>query len=86
MLIVDEEYRFGVRYKERIKAMRANVDILTFIVTSILRTLNMVMSGMRDLSIIVTSFVRRLVVKIFVREYDSMVVREAILREILRGG
>lgn len=66
--------------------MRANVDILTFIVTSILRTLNMVMSGMRDLSIIVTSFVRRLVVKIFVREYDSMVVREAILREILRGG
>lgn len=85
-MIVDEEYRFGVRYKERIKAMRANVDILTFIVTSILRTLNMVMSGMRDLSIIVTSFVRRLVVKIFVREYDSMVVREAILREILRGG
>ncbi len=86
LLIVDEEHRFGVRHKERIKAMRANVDILTLTATPIPRTLNMAMSGMRDLSIIATPPARRLAVKTFVREYDSMVVREAILREILRGG
>ncbi|MGU0160074.1 helicase-related protein [Escherichia coli] len=85
LLIVDEEHRFGVRHKERIKAMRANVDILTLTATPIPRTLNMAMSGMRDLSIIATPPARRLAVKTFVREYDSMVVREAILREILRG-
>lgn len=86
LLIVDEEHRFGVRHKERIKAMRANVDILTLTATPIPRTLNMAMSGMRDLSIIATPPARRLAVKTFVREYDSLVVREAILREILRGG
>ena len=86
LLIVDEEHRFGVRHKERIKAMRANVDILTLTATPIPRTLNMAMSGMRDLlSIIATPPARRLAVKTFVREYDSLVVREAILREILRG-
>lgn len=85
LLIVDEEHRFGVRHKERIKAMRADVDILTLTATPIPRTLNMAMSGMRDLSIIATP-ARRLAVKTFVREYDSLVVREAILREILRGG
>ncbi|EHO7567535.1 transcription-repair coupling factor, partial [Salmonella enterica subsp. enterica serovar Thompson] len=86
LLIVDEEHRFGVRHKERIKAMRADVDILTLTATPIPRTLNMAMSGMRDLSIIATPPARRLAVKTFVREYDSLIVREAILREILRGG
>lgn len=86
LLIVDEEHRFGVRHKERIKAMRADVDILTLTATPIPRTLNMAMSGMRDLSIIATPPARRLAVKTFVREYDALVVREAILREILRGG
>lgn len=86
LLIVDEEHRFGVRHKERIKAMRADVDILTLTATPIPRTLNMAMSGMRDLSIIATPPARRLAVKTFVREYDALVVREAILREVLRGG
>lgn len=86
LLIVDEEHRFGVRHKERIKAMRADVDILTLTATPIPRTLNMAMSGMRDLSIIATPPARRLAVKTFVRQYDKLVVREAILREILRGG
>ncbi len=86
LLIVDEEHRFGVRHKERIKAMRADVDILTLTATPIPRTLNMAMSGMRDLSIIATPPARRLAVKTFVREYDNLVIREAILREVLRGG
>jgi len=86
LLIVDEEHRFGVRHKERIKAMRADVDILTLTATPIPRTLNMAMSGMRDLSIIATPPARRLAVKTFVRQYDELVVREAILREVLRGG
>lgn len=86
LLIVDEEHRFGVRQKERIKAMRANVDILTLTATPIPRTLNMAMSGMRDLSIIATPPARRLAVKTFVREYDDLIIREAILREVLRGG
>ena len=86
LLVVDEEHRFGVRHKERIKAMRANVDILTLTATPIPRTLNMAMSGMRDLSIIATPPARRLAVKTFVRQYDELVVREAILREVLRGG
>jgi len=86
LLIVDEEHRFGVRHKERIKAMRADVDILTLTATPIPRTLNMAMSGMRDLSIIATPPARRLAVKTFVREHDNLMVREAILREVLRGG
>ncbi|VAX76775.1 Transcription-repair-coupling factor [Serratia symbiotica] len=86
LLIIDEEHRFGVRHKERIKAIRAEVDILTLTATPIPRTLNMAMSGMRDLSIIATPPARRLAVKIFVREYDSLIVRTAILDEVLRGG
>ncbi|MFH4663488.1 transcription-repair coupling factor [Vibrio cidicii] len=86
LLIVDEEHRFGVRQKEKIKAMRADVDILTLTATPIPRTLNMAMSGMRDLSIIATPPARRLSIKTFVRERDDAVVREAILREIMRGG
>ncbi|ELR67552.1 Transcription-repair coupling factor [Photobacterium marinum] len=86
LLIVDEEHRFGVRQKEKIKAIRADVDILTLTATPIPRTLNMAMSGMRDLSIIATPPARRLAIKTFVREKDDMLVREAALREIMRGG
>ncbi|WP_428617607.1 TRCF domain-containing protein, partial [Shewanella sp.] len=86
LLIIDEEHRFGVRQKEKIKALRANIDILTLTATPIPRTLNMAMSGMRDLSIIATPPAKRLAVKTFVREYDDATVREALLREILRGG
>ncbi|MFQ6371420.1 transcription-repair coupling factor [Shewanella sp. YIC-542] len=86
LLVIDEEHRFGVRQKEKIKALRANVDILTLTATPIPRTLNMAMSGMRDLSIIATPPAKRLAVKTFVREYDKNSIREAIQREILRGG
>ncbi len=86
LLIVDEEHRFGVRQKEKIKALRANIDILTLTATPIPRTLNMSLSGMRDLSIIATPPARRLAVKTFVREYENGLVREAVLREIMRGG
>ncbi len=86
LLIVDEEHRFGVRQKEKVKAMRADVDILTLTATPIPRTLNMAMSGMRDLSIIATPPARRLAVKTFVRSRDNNTTREAILREIMRGG
>ncbi|BAO00650.1 Mfd protein [Candidatus Pantoea carbekii] len=86
LLIVDEEHRFGVRHKERIKAMCTNIDVLTLTATPIPRTLNMAMNGIRDLSIIATPPARRLAIKTFVKEYDSSIVREAILHEILRGG
>lgn len=86
LVIIDEEHRFGVRQKERLKALRAEVDILTLTATPIPRTLNMAMSGMRDLSIIATPPARRLSVKTFVREQDKSLIREAILREIMRGG
>lgn len=86
LMIVDEEHRFGVRDKERIKAMRADVDMLTLTATPIPRTLNMAFSGMRDLSIIATPPARRLAVKTFVQEQTSESVKEAILRELLRGG
>ncbi|MBY6188415.1 transcription-repair coupling factor [Marinobacter hydrocarbonoclasticus] len=86
LLIVDEEHRFGVRQKEKIKALRAEVDILTLTATPIPRTLNMAMSGMRDLSIIATAPKRRLSVKTFVRPQEGALVREALMREILRGG
>ena len=86
LLIVDEEHRFGVRQKDTIKRLRADVDILTLTATPIPRTLNMAMNNIRDLSIIATPPAKRLAVKTFVREYDEPTVREAILREILRGG
>lgn len=86
LLIVDEEHRFGVRQKEKIKALRADVDILTLTATPIPRTLNMAMSGMRDLSIIATPPAKRLAVKTFVRQRDEELIREAVLREIKRGG
>lgn len=86
LMIVDEEHRFGVRDKERIKALRADVDMLTLTATPIPRTLNMAFSGMRDLSIIATPPARRLAVKTFVQEHTQEAVKEAILRELLRGG
>ncbi len=86
LLIIDEEHRFGVRQKEALKAMRAEVDILTLTATPIPRTLNMAMSGMRDLSIIATPPARRLSIKTFVRQSDKPTTKEAILRELLRGG
>ncbi|GAB1620298.1 transcription-repair coupling factor [Agarivorans albus] len=86
LLVIDEEHRFGVRQKEQIKAMRANVDILTLTATPIPRTLNMAMSGMRDLSIIATPPAKRLAVKTFVRQHDAALIKEAISREVMRGG
>ena len=86
LVIIDEEHRFGVRQKERLKSLRAEVDILTLTATPIPRTLNIAMSGMRDLSIIGTPPRRRLAIKTFVHEHDSHLIREAVLREIMRGG
>ncbi len=86
LIIVDEEHRFGVRHKERLKQMRADCDILTLTATPIPRTLNMSLSGLRDISIIATPPEKRLSVKTFVQQRDDTVVKEAILRELLRGG
>ena len=86
LLIIDEEHRFGVRQKEQIKALRSSVDILTMTATPIPRTLNMSMHSIRDLSIIATPPAKRLSVKTFIRNKETRVAKEAILREILRGG
>ncbi len=86
LAIIDEEHRFGVRQKERLKALRAETDILTLTATPIPRTLNMALSGLRDLSLIATPPERRLSIKTFVRQWNNDVVREACLREIRRGG
>ena len=86
LVIIDEEHRFGVRQKEKLKSLRADVDILTLTATPIPRTLNMALSGMRDLSIIATAPARRLSIKTFVQQRNKAVIREAIMREILRGG
>jgi transcription-repair coupling factor (superfamily II helicase) len=86
LLIIDEEHRFGVQQKESFKKLRSEVDILTLTATPIPRTLNMSMAGMRDLSIIATPPARRISIKTFVRQDDTKIVKEAILRELLRGG
>ena len=86
MVIIDEEHRFGVRQKEQFKKLRAEVDVLTLTATPIPRTLNMSMSGLRDLSIIATPPSNRVAIKTFVREWDPAMIREACLREIRRGG
>ncbi|MEI6897236.1 MAG: transcription-repair coupling factor [Psychromonas sp.] len=86
LLIIDEEHRFGVRQKEKIKALRAQIDILTLTATPIPRTLNMSMNGMRDLSIIATPPAKRLAVKTFVLQKNDQIVSDAITREIMRGG
>lgn len=86
LVIIDEEHRFGVRQKEQLKALRSEVDILTLTATPIPRTLNMAVAGMRDLSIIATPPARRLSVRTFVMEQQNSVIKEALLRELLRGG
>ncbi len=86
LVIVDEEQRFGVNHKERLKALRTNVHVLTLTATPIPRTLQMAMSGLRELSTIQTPPVDRLAVRTYVMEWDDMVMREALLREHHRGG
>ena len=86
LVIVDEEHRFGVRHKESIKSLRSDVDVLTLTATPIPRTLNMTLGGMRDMSLITTPPAERLAIKTFVSEWNDVVVREACLREIKRGG
>jgi len=86
LLVIDEEHRFGVRHKEAIKAMRAEVDVLTLTATPIPRTLGMALEGLRDLSVIATAPQRRLAIKTFVRNESTGAIREAVLRELKRGG
>ncbi|HLF22486.1 MAG TPA: transcription-repair coupling factor, partial [Burkholderiales bacterium] len=86
LLILDEEHRFGVRQKERLKRLRAKVDILTLTATPIPRTLNMAMAGLRDITIIGTAPEGRLAIKTLVAERSRDLIREACLREIRRGG
>ena len=86
LLIIDEEHRFGVRHKETMKAMRAEIDVLTLTATPIPRTLGMALEGLRDLSVIATAPQRRLAIKTFVRTESNGVIREAVLRELKRGG
>jgi transcription-repair coupling factor (superfamily II helicase) len=86
LLVIDEEHRFGVRHKEAIKALRAEVDVLTLTATPIPRTLGMALEGLRDLSVIATAPQRRLAIKTFVRNEGSGTIREAVLRELKRGG
>jgi transcription-repair coupling factor (superfamily II helicase) len=86
LLIIDEEHRFGVRHKEAMKALRAEVDVLTLTATPIPRTLGMALEGLRDLSVIATAPQRRLAIKTFVRNEGNSIVREAVLRELKRGG
>jgi len=86
LLIIDEEHRFGVRHKEQMKQLRAEVDVLTLTATPIPRTMGMALEGLRDLSVIATAPQRRLAIKTFVRSESQGVIREAVLRELKRGG
>ncbi len=86
LVIIDEEHRFGVRHKEQIKSLRSSIDVLTLTATPIPRTLNMTLGGLRDMSLITTPPAGRLAVKTFVSEWNDVIVREACLREIKRGG
>jgi len=86
LLIIDEEHRFGVKQKEHIKALRTHVDILSMTATPIPRTLNMAMAGIRDISLMTTPPAKRLAIKTFWQEKKDATIREALLREILRGG
>ncbi|MBV1877091.1 MAG: transcription-repair coupling factor [Pseudomonadales bacterium] len=86
LVIIDEEHRFGVRQKEKLKSLRSEVDILTMTATPIPRTLNMAMSGMRDLTIIATPPAKRLSIKTFIRQHNDGLIKEAIQRELMRGG
>jgi transcription-repair coupling factor (superfamily II helicase) len=86
LVIIDEEHRFGVRQKERLKSLRAEVDVLTLTATPIPRTLSMAMEGLRDFSVIATAPQKRLAIKTFVHPWSDGLVREAVLRELKRGG
>ncbi len=86
LVIIDEEHRFGVRHKERFKALRAEVHVLTLTATPIPRTLSMALAGIRELSLIATPPAERLAVKTFLTEWDGPLLREAVLREVRRGG
>ena len=86
LVIIDEEHRFGVRQKEALKALRAEVDVLTLTATPIPRTLGMALEGLRDFSVIATAPQKRLAIKTFVRREANGVIREAVLRELKRGG
>jgi transcription-repair coupling factor (superfamily II helicase) len=86
LVIIDEEHRFGVRQKEALKTLRAEVDVLTLTATPIPRTLGMALEGLRDFSVIATAPQKRLAIKTFVRREEDGVIREAILRELKRGG
>lgn len=86
LVIIDEEHRFGVRQKEQLKSLRANVDVLTLTATPIPRTLSMALEGLRDFSLITTAPSRRLAVKTFVRPLSDGLIREAVMRELKRGG
>ena len=86
LLVVDEEQHFGVAQKERLKKLKANVHVLTLTATPIPRTLQLALAGVREMSVIATPPVDRLAVRTFVMPYDPVVVREAILRELHRGG
>ena len=86
LVIIDEEHRFGVRQKEALKALRAEVDVLTLTATPIPRTLGMALEGLRDFSVIATAPQKRLAIKTFVRREEDSVIREAMLRELKRGG
>jgi len=86
LVIIDEEHRFGVRHKEAIKSLRSEIDVLTLTATPIPRTLNMALGGLREMSLITTPPAERLAVKTFVTEWNDVLIREACLREIKRGG
>src|SRR5262249_22794884 len=86
LVIVDEEQHFGVAHKERLKALKADVHVLTLTATPIPRTLQLALTGVRDLSLITTPPIDRLAVRTFVTPFDPLVVREALLREHYRGG
>jgi transcription-repair coupling factor (superfamily II helicase) len=86
LVIIDEEHRFGVRQKENLKSYRANIDVLTLTATPIPRTLSMAMEGLREFSIIATPPQKRLSIKTFVYEFNTRIIREAVLREFNRGG
>jgi transcription-repair coupling factor (superfamily II helicase) len=86
LVVIDEEHRFGVRQKERLKALRSEVDVITLTATPIPRTLNLAMSGLRDLSVIATPPAKRLSIKTFIQQSRKHVIREAIHRELQRGG
>src|SRR4029434_5539409 len=86
LVIIDEEHRFGVRQKEQLKKLRAEVDVLTLTATPISRTLAMSLEGIRDFSVIATAPQRRLAIKTFVSTYTRGIIREAALREMKRGG